>query len=476
MLRNRILHATAAAVIIALTLALGSCGCGSSGKTGSVDELKAALEKDGFTVQEGKLEVLDITKMADMGLVPSCWANNPSTPYLVYKLPPAPGQTARNNVSDAPINPQNKGLWEDWKLRQDEAIIYIGKTPPPCDYYSYRSYIAGRYSLEAGRVIRVFDSLGDTLNNVTIKTGEGVGGAGQSTVIVTSADQGVSEKVHSAIESSGYSKDIINDDIISANMVNMGLEPQDDSFAFIHRTAFFKDKEAGDDYMYGEPGTLLRVTPEEPVTKLEPYDVPDLRIRGTGTTELDLLPDIAALEKAIIEKYNGQQATPLETRVWLPEGYYAIQRNEDALGENRDTTYLATDPFILSEDPDDFVIVFGVNHKAAGKATYCNFGVYGIKLNNGVGAVSNHDFTGTAEEYLPGNPNADKLYVWKVARHASGDKDCLEVPFGIGAAGIDLDTQCFIGYRAYVEPSTRVGPFWSELVLDRAIKFSPANP
>jgi hypothetical protein len=440
---------------------------------GSVEQFKSALEKDGFTVQEGKLEVLDIAKMADLGLIPCCWGNNPSTPYMVYKLPPAPGQTSHNNVSDAPLHPENKGLWDDFKLREDEAIVFIGSTPPDVDYFSYRSYLAGRLQPD-GTFKRVFASLGDTLNNMTIKTGGGNGPMDSPTVIVTTADEGINERVHTAAIASGFSRGIINDDIISTRFVKMGLEQGDDSFAFIHRIAFFKDSKAGDAYLGKPHGTVLRLTPKNQAKEQKPHSVPNLRVRGTGdTSELDLLGDMDKLRQAILKKYQGLQANELGTSIWLPEGYYAIQKSLDVIGENRDTTYLRADQFTLADDPNEFLIVYGVNHAATGKATYSNFGIYGAKLINGVGAVSNHDFTGTAEEYLPGNPNAKNLYVWKVARRANGNKQCLEVPFSVGAAGIDLGQEGFIGYRAYLEPGTKVGPFWSEIVLDRAIKFSP---
>jgi len=90
------------------------------------------------------------------------------------------------------------------------------------------------------------------------------------------------------------------------------------------------------------------------------------------------------------------------------------------------------------------------NPAATGKATYSNFGVYGAKAINGVGAVSNHDFTGTAEAYIPGHPAAKYLYVWKVTRRALGDPRCLEVKWGIG-------------------------PYWSEVLYDGVIKFSPSQ-
>jgi len=106
--------------------------------------------------------------------------------------------------------------------------------------------------------------------------------------------------------------------------------------------------------------------------------------------------------------------------------------------------------------------------------TYSNFGVYGADIVNGIGAVADQSFSGTAEEYVPGHPEAKYLYVWKVARRSHGDPRCLEVPWSIGAADIDLDKECFVGFRAYVEKETKVGPFWSEILYDHVIKFGEA--
>ncbi len=42
---------------------------------------------------------------------------------------------------------------------------------------------------------------------------------------------------------------------------------------------------------------------------------------------------------------------------------------------------------------------------------YQNFGPFGADIWNGVGAITDVDFNGTADEYLPGNPNGKYLYV-----------------------------------------------------------------
>ena len=83
------------------------------------------------------------------------------------------------------------------------------------------------------------------------------------------------------------------------------------------------------------------------------------------------------------------------------------------------------------------------------------------------------NFNGTAEAYLPDNPNAKYLYVYKIARNCNGDLNCFEVPTGPGAYGIALDQPLMIFWRMYLEKATKTGPSYSEIVYDRAIKFDP---
>jgi hypothetical protein len=183
--------------------------------------------------------------------------------------------------------------------------------------------------------------------------------------------------------------------------------------------------------------------------------------------------------------------------MWISDGNDGIQRGINIYGPNNDACYLWTanqsvssqtppfnniseyydfsrDPAItLGNDTDEFIVVYGVNHVATGKATYSNFALYGADAWNGVGAITDLDFSGTAEEYLPDNPNAKYLYVYRLARDCEGDPNCFEVPFGVGAYGIDLDQPLMIAFRIYMEKSTKVGPSYSEIVYDRAIKFDP---
>lgn len=443
-----------------------------------VDAFVAALEKEGFTVQEGKFEMFDVLAMYDAGVIPSCYGNNPSTPYLTYKLPGYPGLARGGRVSDAMLFPENKGLWLDYFMEPDEAIVFVGTTPPEVKYFSYRSYIGTRWFPELDTYQRIFASLGDTINNYRINTG-GIPGRISSdpyqkpVMIITTGDRGTNEKVRKAALRAGYSTGMMNDDVIPSGLIRMGLSNTSDTIAFIHRIAFFANETLGMEYMNSTPGHVFRITPNTTHTA-QPYGVPQLLIRGTGDAhELDLLDDQETLREAIIDRHgSGMVQTANKTEIWVLEGFDSLQRETDALGDNRDALYLRNGDYILGDD--DFLIVYGANHRATGKVVYTNIAAYGTEALNGVVAVTDEDIAGSAGSYLPGNPDADLFYVWKFARHCNGEAGCTEVPYCCGGLGIPGDVPVRIAFRTYVEEETGIGPVCNEILYDQAIHFSPA--
>ena len=345
----------------------------------------------------------------------------------------------------------------------------------------------------------IFANIADTVNNLVINTeGTPKGSVGnpfnQTTVMVITADRGIDERIRAAALSAGYSGGILNTQVFPQSMLKMGLENGSDDFMMVIRPALYKDKQAGDEYLNHTPATILRITPNQ-TTKFDPYDYPTLRVRGTGTTEFDLMDDLEQLKKAILNEYSNLNATELPTSQTIPVGSDGIQRGIDVIGPNNDCCYLWSEnqtvssptpplpnlsqyyPFlqrpILGNDPNEFIIVYGVNHVATGKATYSNFALYGADAWNGIKAITNEDFNGSAGAYLPGNTNAKYFYVYKLARHCGGDPYCYEVPTGPGAYGIGLDQPLSICWRIYLEAATKTGPSYSEIVYDRAIKFDP---
>ena len=467
---------------------------------GDVDAFKQALEKDGFTVQQGGTGFFDLIKLLDTGVLPSAYGNNPSTKYLTYFVPPAPGHQVDEMASKiAKTLGITMKLGPYWNLGPDEAVIFVGRTPPECRYFSYDLQLLSRAYGNETRWI--FGNLADTINIAVINTEGTPNGLpgnpfNQTTVIVNTADRGIDQRIRAAALSEGYSGAIINTQELPSSILNMGVENTSDTFMMLIRPAVVADKQTEDNYINNTPAVIFRITPNES-TELDPYDYPELRVRGTGTTEFDLMDDLEKLRIAILDKYTDLNATECPTSQTVPVGTDGIQRGIDVLGPNNDCCYLwahnqtvssptppffditkfypfLRDPFItLGDDPNEFFIIYGVNHVATGKATYQNFGIYGADVWNGIKAITDADFSGSAEEYLPDNPNAKYLYVYKIARNCDGEPYCFEVPTGPGAYGIGLDQPISVCWRIYLEPATKTGPSYSEIVYDRAIKFDP---
>lgn len=475
----------------------------TNAETYDAGAFRQALEQDGFTVKEGELGYFDLIGLLEKGVLPSAYGNNPTTKYVAYFVPAATGYEVDGRISKLTSALGMSGNTTPiWNLRPDEAVVFVGRTPPECRYFSYDNYIMHRTYGNEKRWL--FANIADTVNNLAIKTeGTPNGSSGnsfnQTTVIIITADKGIDQRIRAAAQSAGYSDSIINTQVLPSTILNMGLENNSDTFAAFVRPALFSDAQAGENYINHTPAAVFRITPNKS-TKLNPYDYPELRTRGTGQTEFELIDDLEELRNAILDKYNESNATELPTSQAVPIGSDAIQRKINAVGPNNDACYLWTanqtassptppffntslyypflrDPAItLGNDPNEFIIVYGVNHVATGKATYSNFAIYGADVWNGVRAITDADFNGSAEEYLPNNPNAKYLYVYKLARNC-GDNDqyCYEVPYGVGPHGLELDQPLFIGWRAYLESTTKTGPSYSEIVYDRAIKFDPKS-
>jgi hypothetical protein len=453
-------------------------------------------------------------KACSEGLLPSCFGQNNGAAYCVLTLPPAPGQdpaTGQNppagyvagNPGNYPANPNFYPPGGSYRLRPDEALVFIGKTPPECTYFSFIPYIgltenkvgkdySGIFTTgndTVGNYHRIFGSLNDPLNNFNILTENSAGGAAASpfssmTVIIATADRGISSRIHSTLASAGYPSSMVNQHVFPSGTVRMGLEKGRDTFVYLVRATIWKDENAGQDYLnkFSSYGKVFRVTPTA-AAPLDPYDMPALKPRGTGKTEFELVrglsQDLDTLRASIIQRYATTGFTYAEyaTTMWVPDGLVGYTNDTDALADNRDATYLKTPSFQFDSD-DDFAIVYGVNHDTTGKTIYNNNVFYGQQLLNGVASVFSSIFPGTASAFFPaGYEGASRYYVCKMARkQSSPGENCVIIPYSTGnpdgkAFGVDNNQDAFVACRAYIEKATGIGPAYSELCADRVIVF-----
>ncbi len=438
---------------------------------GQLAKFKQTLEKAGFLVQEGQMYAADTyTAFCDYK-IPSGFGFNMASPYAVTNIPYAPEQTAQNYL---PFT---------FRLRPDEAVVYVFHTPPKVKYFSCLTYLMRQWSVLDGDQRQVYASLGDTINIESIYTaGTPYGAPGnvfnQLTMVITTADRNIDARVRQAARNAGYNEGIINTYVIPRQTVRMGIDQTGDEFSFLLRTALFDDPSQKDPYFDSlQNSGVFRLTPLSPMS-LDPFPMPALRVRGNGATEFDYIDDMDQLKLAIINRFANHRFQVLDTKQWLVEGFEGIQRGIDVLGEDRDAAYLKSDDFGLADG--EFIMMYGVLHANTGKATYTNINLYdGSTLENGeradisvASASGVSDLPGTAFDYIPDNPQAGNFYVFKVARDCGSDSNCLQVPTDL-CPRAKLEN-LFLVFRAYLEPGRKVGPAYNEIIFDRAIKFSPA--
>jgi hypothetical protein len=366
-------------------------------------------------------------------------------------------------------------------------------------------------------------AVGDAINMRTINT-IGPDKNNAPFVYIVTGNRETERRVNAAALKAGYPASIINVEAISPIIAPLGIGAEGSWFVLANRLAVTLEPTAVENYARNPPYEAFRVTPDRPL-KDDPEPVPVLRVRGTGYTEMPLYPSLKLLRQAILDTYSGMPAKELDTKVVqqtaLPDNheiitekpYVGLQRGIDPWGISRDNANVNSYPsFRLRDEVDEFVIVYGANHQTTGKATYASFSVYVDKerwfgLPNSTVTSNNYDAGGqpgdSARRFLcPDDPSkcpddVQYLYAWKVARHCNGEDFCLELK----AEFVDMDGQpyecnlydwyrnpldppvigpfdldagdIFVNWRAYVEPSTNVGPDDNELLYDRAIYFGP---
>ena len=464
------------------------------------DSLQQSLEKAGFHVQTGRFTPVDFFNLYQEKIVNSCNGNNADNPYFACAMQLSPGQTCPDYLEIIPDH------YLSFRLRPNEAIVLVGKTPPEVKYFSYFAFLSTRFSdyvrdpqsnppiqilpmktkpivtLQDGRET-LFAGLGDTLNRLSLSTPGTPGGAAgnpfeQPVVLIFTASQEINEMAREAALAAGYPASAINTGIIPVDFVKLGVAEGDDTFSIGHRISKNPTDQAAFDQYISDPGiTVFQITGSlDPAAKYFP--VPKLTPRGDGRTELSFWNPLHSLRRAILDKYQADYIpVELQTNIWLNESYEAIQQNLDNLGESRDTTYLGSDAFVLPTDA--FAIAFGVNHARTGKCSYANMVVYGSELDNGVVSVADDEFAGSANDFIDGAAS-EYLYAWKFTYDSrqNGQPHCTVIPNGLTAGllppyYVEADDYIYLGFRAYLEPTTKVGPAWHELLFDRVIVFVP---
>ena len=454
-----------------------------------------------FEVQQGLFYRTDPFELCDEHKIPSCFGNNYGGVYFSCAMEPAPGQLVPNFVEIAP------GKCLSFRMGFNEAIIITGKTPPSVKYFSYCAFLntrASKKESEAAKYFKVtptrnvptklsrkaisrdilFSSLCEPINNLKINTPGTPNGAlgcsyDQPFLIVFTGSLELQQQIYNAALQAGYSSDSLNTEVIPKDIVNFGVTTHEtDTFSILNRISGENLDDPEMEKYLADPGiSVFRVTANTITGPALP--VPYLTPRGTGKTEMPYAKAVDELREKIIEFYSKEyDAVDIPTDVWLQESYTTFLQGANDMGESRDTVYLGSGTFKLPEDA--FIVTYGANHAKTGKCTYSNTVVYGKNYDNGVVSVNNIEFEGSASVYLD-DPVAAYLYAWRFGYYSDPSDYYTEIPSSplyyeesIGnrhTQTIDPNEDIFLGFRAYLEPITKVGPSSNELILDRVLVF-----
>jgi len=502
------------------------CGCQSIRKTkigeavptktvGDMETFKAHMEGKDFYVQQGEFAELDTIKKASEGKLISCFGNNAGSVYTVMYLPSAPEQDNAKGKPERGLVDEIKTIYDDpdvenypsnpffspagwqYKLRSDEALVLFTELPPECKYYSYINYILftekkegkdysgetkGYFEIgneETGYYHPIFGSIGSSVSDARVKC-DGDSVFGSKAVIIVSANKTVTDEVVEQLKAAGFSEDVINVMTIPEKTYRVGLEKGKDTFCLLGRISQPADQEAYAEYIRELPkkSVAYRVTPKTPIAS-DPYENETVTPRGTGEHEVAVVDNaeenLDIIRKAIIAKYSEDYTyEELRGEIAVPEGLTAYMTDFNAKGDNRDTTYTMTPDFTLNSD-EDFIVVYGLNHTATGKAHYSNAVLYAKPMLNGVCSVYDSLYTGTAAEFLGDDcEDSGMYYVYKMAR-TQMDENTEIIKYSTGNEkgrfyGVDNNNLLVMAFRAYVD-KTKVGPSYYEIVYDRTIVF-----
>lgn len=452
-----------------------------------------------YSVQEGLFYRTDPFELCDEHKIPSCFGNNYGSNYFTCCMENAPGQLVPSFVEVEP------GKYLSFRMGFNEAIIITGKTPPSVKYFSYCAFLNTRAAVEKSEAAKyfkvtpirneptklprvgrevLFSCLGEPINNLKINTQGTPGGElgcpyDQPFLVVFTGSQELQQQIYKAALQAGYSSNSLNTIALPRDIASFGVTDNDaDTFSILNRISKENEEDPDMQKYLADPGiSVFRVTANTITGPALP--IPPLTPRGNGKTEMQYSKAVDALRDRIVKYYSKDyDAVDIPTDIWLQESYTAIQQAVNDMGESRDTVYFGSGTFKLPDDA--FVVTYGANHAKTGKCTYSNTVVYGKTYANGVVSVNNQKFEGSASVYLD-DPAADYLYAWRFGYYSDPSDYYSEIPTyppyyeeTIGnrhTRTIDPDEDIFLGFRAYLEPSTKVGPSWNELILDRVLIF-----
>ncbi|KAH3764387.1 hypothetical protein Pelo_3763 [Pelomyxa schiedti] len=372
-------------------------------------------------------------------------------------------------------------LWDEypiWRQLGNEAIIFVGCTPPPARYFGWRSYLLSdpliRSPFTRGVDPVPWTALGDVLNQFVMETTQGTNSFSSTMAVVTVADGTTESVIKQAFLDNGFP--YVNSDNMPGQYIEFGLESPSDTFLMENRVSCFIDSDQGAYYL-NTTAPIYLVRP--PSTQgLNLYPLLEYRSTETGMDESYLESSLDQLASQVEQYWNNKRYRLVSTTLmeWKPENWTDCLINHEFCGGiSTDATYgHLPRPLIenyFDSSSDRFYVFVGISHYNAGRrAQYTSLELYNAMYVQVAGA-SDVAYNLSARAYEPPDVSyADQMFAVRFARRCDDDAAtfCVEV-----REDALPDGDKFMAWsRAYLSPYSYTQPDPDEILFPRMLHFT----
>ena len=512
-------------VVLALLVLLLVCGAPSASADRAMPENKAPaevgintdefvglLDKRGFEVGQGDFVLWGIEQCpGSYELIGTCYFNNPAAPYVLPAVPHWPDEFV-DPATQGAFGETEPGYGTIFRLDPNEAIVILGFLPPEAAYFGLQSYLftrEGEYSTDNPTYsflngigaksiffhtipqnparIGSFDSLSNSINNVTIERQSG-GSWNQFRYFIITPDRFMDKQIRQALHKLSVADEDIFTERIPSNM-RLGLDADADEFLSLIRYSMPADGggpgTASDAWRHDPSLTVLRVRDTRPDRPAQRYpawedDSPERRV---AVPEEYLKADLTRLVYAVSEAWGQECADPncsAEAKPFIDTQSYPVNLvgprcdniGMDCLGDTQDASYQFRPGNWF--DHGEVYAVVGTLGTATGNAIYVSLGLNNTRLRLGAKNVDGSKLVGSADPaWYPEVGNADKLYIYYFTRDCAGLEDLTHgfcIPVEDTALVIPPGDAATFVERDYMAVGTQRGPDSTLTLPSRVLK------
>ncbi len=463
------------------------------------------LSKDGYEVSRGYFKLYTQSDCPyTYEVLHTCLGNNPAAPYVIPIVPAWPDEWVDPGTANV-LGPTVEGYNASYRLDPGEAIVILGKLPPPAAYFGIQTYLLSRpgtwkedssqYQFVKGYIPALFNTfftklpkhpermqswadLSDSINNIVIQN-KSNSVWNQERYFVITPDKTMDLAVRQALAGLDISDNDVFTEPIPSDMI-VGLGEEADDFMTILRYAMPVD--GGLDgtrsaaWRKNMPLIVLRIRDTRPDRQPQTYPPVKFEARSGATPpEISLKPDLITLSKAVCARWGqpcdlegaafDQRARPLLNMALPPlsmTGPECLKVGMNCLAPNEDTVFFMSARLPL---PDKLVYALvGALGTQTGNATYVGLGLNESLTQLGFDNISDEQLEGTADEYDV--PNHKQFFIQYFARDCTGletltaGSRCYSIGDKLPACYDSADLSCSmlaLSMRNYILPGTQRG-------------------